>query len=208
MLRRPAVVLPVLVAVPAHADFGDDLAASLGVTRPTLREALKKLDRDGFVTVRHGLPTRVNDLWTEGGLNVLAGLAEHGEIVVKPLHGMGGRSIFRSRRGDPNLNVILETLTEGGGRLALAQRFLPEIAQGDPRAGGVEPARVRRHGEDARDRLGQGNAGQHHRDCRRCGYVTIGRPTVEGEDTCQDRETKEHEGEPQLLEFQRLSVEI
>jgi len=57
-----------------------ELAASLGVTRPTLREALKKLDRDGFVSVRHGLPTRVNDVWTEGGLNVLAALAEHGEV--------------------------------------------------------------------------------------------------------------------------------
>lgn len=57
-----------------------ELSAALGVTRPTLREVLKKLDRDGFVTVRHGLPTRVNDVWTEGGLNVLAGLAEHGEI--------------------------------------------------------------------------------------------------------------------------------
>lgn len=57
-----------------------DLAATLGVTRPTLREVLKKLDRDGFVTVRHGLPTRVNDVWTEGGLNVLTGLAAHGEI--------------------------------------------------------------------------------------------------------------------------------
>lgn len=57
-----------------------ELAASLGVTRPTLREALKKLDRDGFVTVRHGLPTRVNDVWTEGGLNVLAALAEYGEV--------------------------------------------------------------------------------------------------------------------------------
>ncbi len=57
-----------------------ELAATLGVTRPTLREVLKKLDRDGFVSVRHGLPTRVNDVWTEGGLNVLAGLAEHGEI--------------------------------------------------------------------------------------------------------------------------------
>ena len=57
-----------------------ELSATLGVTRPTLREALKKLDRDGYVKVRHGLPTRVNDIWTEGGLNVLAGLAEHGEI--------------------------------------------------------------------------------------------------------------------------------
>jgi GntR family negative regulator for fad regulon and positive regulator of fabA len=57
-----------------------ELSATLGVTRPTLREALKKLGGDGYVTVRHGLPTRVNDIWTEGGLNVLAGLAEHGEI--------------------------------------------------------------------------------------------------------------------------------
>lgn len=63
-------------ALPAERE----LAASLGVTRPTLREVLKKLDRDGFVTVRHGLPTRVNDVWTEGGLNVLSALAEHGEI--------------------------------------------------------------------------------------------------------------------------------
>ncbi|WP_028770403.1 glutathione synthase [Silanimonas lenta] len=59
--------------------------------------------------------------------------AEQGEIVLKPLDGMGGRSIFRSRHGDPNLNVILETLTGNGRHLAMAQRFLPEIAQGDKR---------------------------------------------------------------------------
>ncbi|MFN7211753.1 MAG: glutathione synthase [Lysobacteraceae bacterium] len=59
--------------------------------------------------------------------------AEHGEIVLKTLDGMGGRSIFRSRRGDPNLNVILETLTADGRHLAMAQRFLPEIADGDKR---------------------------------------------------------------------------
>lgn len=57
-----------------------ELAGLLGVTRPTLREALQKLGRDGFVTVRHGVPTRVNDVWTEGGLSVLAALAAHGEI--------------------------------------------------------------------------------------------------------------------------------
>jgi len=60
-------------------------------------------------------------------------VAEHGEAVLKPLDGMGGRSIFRARAGEPNLNVILETLTNGGRHLAMAQRYLPEIAQGDKR---------------------------------------------------------------------------
>ena len=59
--------------------------------------------------------------------------AEHGEVVLKTLDGMGGRSIFRSRHGDPNFNVILETLTADGRHLAMAQRFLPEIADGDKR---------------------------------------------------------------------------
>jgi len=58
---------------------------------------------------------------------------EHGEAVLKPLDGMGGRSIFRARAGESNLNVILETLTDGGRHLAMAQRYLPEIAQGDKR---------------------------------------------------------------------------
>ncbi len=59
-------------------------------------------------------------------------VAEHGEAVLKPLDGMGGRSIFRARAGDPNLNVILETLV-GGGNLTLAQRFIPGIKDGDKR---------------------------------------------------------------------------
>ena len=58
---------------------------------------------------------------------------EHGRVVLKPLDGMGGRSIFLSQAGDPNLNVILETLTEGGRKLALAQRYIPEITDGDKR---------------------------------------------------------------------------
>lgn len=59
--------------------------------------------------------------------------AEHGEVVLKPLDGMGGRSIFRSRNGDPNLNVILETLTGEGRHLVMAQRYLPQIVDGDKR---------------------------------------------------------------------------
>ncbi|MGN6223437.1 glutathione synthase [Pseudoxanthomonas sp.] len=57
---------------------------------------------------------------------------EHGEAVLKPLDGMGGRSIFRVRAGDPNTNVILETLI-GSGRQTLAQRFIPGIKDGDKR---------------------------------------------------------------------------
>ena len=60
-------------------------------------------------------------------------VAEHRDAVLKPLDGMGGRSIFRAKAGDANLNVILETLTEGGRHLAMAQRYLPEIVDGDKR---------------------------------------------------------------------------
>jgi glutathione synthase len=60
-------------------------------------------------------------------------LAEHGRIVVKPLDGMGGRSIFVISRGDNNANVIFETLTDYGQRFAMAQVYIPEISLGDKR---------------------------------------------------------------------------
>ncbi len=60
-------------------------------------------------------------------------VTEQGQAVLKPLDGMGGRSIFRAGTGDANLNVILETLTHGGQRQAMAQRYLPEIVAGDKR---------------------------------------------------------------------------
>ena len=55
------------------------LAVELGVTRPTLRVALQRLARDGWVTVRQGRATVVNNFWQDGGLNVLSGLVHHGE---------------------------------------------------------------------------------------------------------------------------------
>ncbi len=70
---------------------------------------------------------------TRDNATLKAFVAEHGEAVLKPLDGMGGRSIFRARAGEPNLNVILETLTDGGRQLAMAQRYLPEISDGDKR---------------------------------------------------------------------------
>ena len=60
-------------------------------------------------------------------------LAEHGDIIVKPLDGMGGASVFRIQNGDPNLNVILETITADGTTSAMAQRYIPEITAGDKR---------------------------------------------------------------------------
>jgi glutathione synthase len=61
-------------------------------------------------------------------------LGEHGKIVVKPLDGMGGRSIFVLAQGDLNARVVFETLTDYGRRFAIAQRYIPDIAvTGDAR---------------------------------------------------------------------------
>lgn len=59
--------------------------------------------------------------------------AEHGDVIFKPLDGMGGASIFRVQAGDPNLGVIIETLTDHGKRQIMAQKFLPQITEGDKR---------------------------------------------------------------------------
>lgn len=58
---------------------------------------------------------------------------QHGDVIFKPLDGMGGSSIFRCRSDDPNVGVILETLTNHGRQLIMAQRFIPEISAGDKR---------------------------------------------------------------------------
>jgi len=60
-------------------------------------------------------------------------LAEYGDIVVKPLDGMGGISVFRLHRQDYNIGVVIETVTHNGQRTVMAQRFIPEIPAGDKR---------------------------------------------------------------------------
>ncbi|WP_445766858.1 glutathione synthase [Rheinheimera sp.] len=55
------------------------------------------------------------------------------DVILKPLDGMGGASIFRLKPGDANVSVIIETLTEHGSRYAMAQRFIPQISDGDKR---------------------------------------------------------------------------
>ncbi len=113
-------------------------------------------------------------------------LAEHADIILKPLDGMGGASVFRVRAGDPNLNVIIETLTADGARTIMAQRYLPAIRDGDKRVLviGGEPvpfclARIPQAGE-TRGNLAAGGTG------------------VARELTARDREIAETLG-PQLL---------
>jgi len=73
-------------------------------------------------------------LITRSASDITAFAAEHGKIVVKPLDGMGGKSIFVTEKGDKNLPVIIETLTDNGQRFAIAQRYVPDISStGDSR---------------------------------------------------------------------------
>jgi glutathione synthase len=92
-------------------------------------------------------------------------LAEHEHIVVKPLDGMGGAQVFVLRKGDPNTSMILETVTIDATRMVMAQKFIPEISQGDKRIllidGEPYPfalARVPKEGE-SRGNLAAGGTG-------------------------------------------------
>lgn len=101
---------------------------SLIVNKPqSLRDANEKLYTAWFPQCTpETLVTRSADLFR-------AFLQEHRDIILKPLDGMGGTSIFRVKHDDPNIAVIIETLTEYGTQLAMAQRFIPEISAGDKR---------------------------------------------------------------------------
>lgn len=72
-------------------------------------------------------------LVTANGDLIRAFLSDHQDIIVKPLDGMGGSSIFRLTQQDPNISVILETITAFGKQTVMAQQYLPQILQGDKR---------------------------------------------------------------------------
>lgn len=72
-------------------------------------------------------------LVTREGPRIREFLLEQGEIILKPLDGMGGTSIFHIRQGDPNLSVILETMTKYDSCYVMAQKYIPEIQEGDKR---------------------------------------------------------------------------
>ncbi len=97
--------------------------------------------------------------------DIRAFLAEQGDIVVKPLNAMGGAAVFRLRTGDANLGVTIEVLTRNGHTPVMAQRFIPEIRDGDKRilviAGEPAPwclARIPAPGE-TRGNLAAGGSG-------------------------------------------------
>lgn len=93
-------------------------------------------------------------------------VSQHADVVVKPLDGMGGQSIFRITATDPNINVILETMTRQQQRLIMAQKFIPEISEGDKRILLIDGvpipyalARIPRKGE-TRGNLAAGGRGE------------------------------------------------
>ncbi len=101
---------------------------------------------------------------------IAAFLREHGRIVVKPLDGMGGRSIFVLDADDHNARVVFETLTDYGHRFAMAQRYIPEIATtGDSRVLLID-------GEPVPYALARFPSPEDHRGNLAAGAKGVGRP--------------------------------
>lgn len=75
----------------------------------------------------------VDTLVTRNAQQLRKFISEHQSVILKPLDGMGGASIFHLRVGDPNISVIIETLTEHGSQYVMGQKYLAEISEGDKR---------------------------------------------------------------------------
>ncbi len=146
-----------------YATYLLELAEAQGarvVNRPAaIRNHNEKLAITGFP--QFTAPTLV----TSDASQVRAFHAQHRDIILKPLDGMGGMGIFRVRDDGMNLGAIVETLTDNGGRTIMVQRYIPDIANGDKRVlligGKVVPyclARVPQAGE-VRGNLAAGGTG-------------------------------------------------
>lgn len=105
-----------------------EIAGALVVNRP---QSLRDMNEKAYTAWFSDLAPLT--LITRSMADMKDFLRQHGRIVVKPLDGMGGRSIFVVSDGDNNANVIFETLTDYGSRFAMAQLFVPEISEGDKR---------------------------------------------------------------------------
>jgi len=103
-------------------------AGALVVNQPqSLRDANEKC----FITQ---FPQCCVPSWiTQNARDIRRFIEQHGLAIVKPLDGMGGESIFQARPDDPNLNVIMETITGSDTEFVMVQKYIPEITQGDKR---------------------------------------------------------------------------
>ena len=141
-----------------------DLAERDGVTVVNKPQSLRDANEKCFIT--RFPQCCVPMLITRSSSAIRAFIDEHGLSVVKPLDGMGGESIFQVRGDDPNLNVILETITAADRDLVMVQRYIPEITAGDKRilvvdGEPVDYALARIPGEgDFRGNLAKGGRGE------------------------------------------------
>lgn len=108
-----------------------DLAEKAGVTVVNRPQALRDANEKCFIT--QFPQCCVPALITRSSAEIRGFVQEQGLSVVKPLDGMGGESIFQVQPDDPNLNVILETITAKDSELVMVQRYIPEITAGDKR---------------------------------------------------------------------------
>jgi glutathione synthase len=156
-----------------------DLAERDGVCVVNRPQALRDANEKSYIT--HFPQCCVPALITRSSAEIKSFVQEHGLSVVKPLDGMGGESIFQVRRDDPNLNVILETITANNREMVMVQLFIPEISEGDKRILVVDGqpvpyALARIPGEgDFRGNLAKGGIGKgvalSERDYWICGQV-------------------------------------
>lgn len=103
-------------------------AGTLVVNKPS---SLRDYNEKFFATL---FPQCCTNCMVSRDMNQLRSFADkHGDVIFKPLDGMGGTAIFRVKPNDPNVSVILETLTHHGHEQIMAQKFIPEITEGDKR---------------------------------------------------------------------------
>lgn len=147
-----------------YATYMLDRAEAVGVlvvNRPhTLRDCNEKLYATRF-------PQCCPPLLVSANADELKNFyREHGDVIYKPLDGMGGNSILRARENEPNLSVMIELLTNSGETPIMAQKYIPEILQGDKRILMIDGApvehclaRIPREGE-TRGNLAAGGRGE------------------------------------------------
>ena len=165
LMRKDPPVDPQFIYDTMVAELAER-AGVMVVNRPqALRDCNEKLFAMHFPQCMS--PTLVS----RDATDIRAFVATHGEVVLKPLDGMGGRGIFRVKAGDSNLNSMLETLIAAGPKgehkqLTMVQKFIPEISSGDKRIlvvdGEPVPYALARipQGSDFRGNLAAGGRGE------------------------------------------------